>query len=597
MLIVILLLIITIIAVLKNNGRMAPQGKKIVILGVDGMDPQLVAEGIDKKMLPNLLKLKSMGYYSELQTTTPPQSPVAWASFATGMNPSNHGIYDFIVRKPENYQLDLVWMNSLDSAIKTKTFWEEASKLNIETSILFLPNTFPPGKLNGRMISGMGTPDILGTAGKFSFFTTREVNKKSRGNQIHIINSDVQTVDIPGPKYQLFQETKTSTLPLQIERNKTKKQVILTVGNKKILIKESEFSDWVPLQFKIDFFTRINGIAKFYLKQTTPELELYLSPINFDPSQPIKDISFPQSYSKDLAKEYGLFYTQGLPHDTWALEEGIFDDKAFLKNADAILEERERIYFGELKKQKSGIFFSYFGITDTVSHMFWDQPEVILEYYKKIDDVIGKTMSQLKKDDVLIVMSDHGFAGFDWEFNLNSWLHDNGYLTLLDGADQGGELLGNIDWENTKAYAIGYNGIYINKKGREGQGIVDEKESQLLEKKIKSELLEVANPSTDSLVVKNIYSKTDLNINKIDLNSPDLFVGYYKGIRSSWDTAVGATPKNIFNKRNSKWSGDHLFDASEVPGILFSNVDLHLKAPQITNIAPLVLKLIKDIKK
>lgn len=592
-LIIIIALIATMILMFNKKTNSNKVKSRTVVLGIDGMDPNILSQAIDKNLMPNFKKLKETGYYSELQTTIPPQSPVAWASFATGTDPSEHGIYDFIVRDPKNYQLDLVWMENIKSAIRGETFWQKAGKNNINTTVLFLPNTFPPSSLYGRMISGMGTPDILGTAGKFSLFTTKELNENSRGNQVSLDNTETQMANIPGPRYQAFNEKKATSIPLKIEKNNEKKQLALTIQGQKIILKEGKFSDWIKLEFKIDFFTKINGIAKFYLKQLSPDLEIYLSPINFDPSKPIKDISYPKTYSKDLVKEYGLFYTQGLPHDTWALEEEVFNDRAFLENAELILKERENIYFGELAKQKNGLFFSYFGITDTISHMYWKDPEVIFKFYKKIDDIVGKTLSKLNKEDTLIILSDHGFAGLDWGFNLNSWLRDNGYLVLKGGAETGGTLLDQVDWEKTKAYAIGYNGVYLNLKGREERGIVEKKDSQALEEKLKKDLLQIINPNNDLKVIKNVYTKEELKIKSDDANSPDLFIGYYKGIRSSWDTAVGATPKNIFNKRVDKWSGDHLFDASEVPGVLLSNKDLKLKNPQITQIMPLVLKLFK----
>jgi predicted AlkP superfamily phosphohydrolase/phosphomutase len=578
---------------ISNNAKKNNAKNRIVVLGIDGMDPQILNQAIDLNLMPNIKELKEKGYYSKLETTTPPQSPVAWASFATGTNPSEHGIYDFVIRKPESYQLDLVWMDTIKSAIRTQPFWKKKDIQNIDTTILFLPNTFPPDSMNGRMISGMGTPDIGGSTGRSNFFTTGVINEKSRGNEIQINNVDYQTASIPGPKFHSFSEKKATYIPLTIKRDKINKQVLLTVQNQTVTLKEGEFSDWVKFKFEIDFFTKINGIGKFYLKQSSPQLELYLSPINFDPSNPIKEISYPESYSKELVKEYGLFYTQGIPFDVWALERGIFDDKAFQKIADSILAEKERIHFGELKKRKNGIFFSYFGITDTVSHMYWNNPEVILHYYKKIDEMVGKTMSQLNEKDTLIILSDHGFAGFDWEFNLNSWLANKGYLVLKNPTEATPPLLSDIDWGKTQAYAVGYNGIYLNLKGREGEGIIEQTDSQILEEKLKKDLLEIINPNDDSQVIKNVYTKEELNIKKDDPNSPDLFVGYHKGIRASWDTAGGATPKDIFTKRTGKWAGDHLFDSSEVPGVLISNKNLGLKNPKITDVIPQILKRIK----
>ncbi len=104
--------------------------KKVLILAVDGMDPKIVSKGIADKILPNLAKLKDSGYYSELQTTVPPQSPVAWASFITGSSPAKHKIYDFIGRNPDNYYLQLNFSDSPPHKWQIKPFWEYLTEKN-----------------------------------------------------------------------------------------------------------------------------------------------------------------------------------------------------------------------------------------------------------------------------------------------------------------------------------------------------------------------------------------------------------------------------------------------------------------------------------
>src|SRR4249920_795574 len=81
--------------------------QKLVILGFDGMDPALVARWIKEGQLPNLAKLSSQGGLHPLTTTHSPESPTAWASFATGVNPGKHNIYDFLVRETATYMPDL----------------------------------------------------------------------------------------------------------------------------------------------------------------------------------------------------------------------------------------------------------------------------------------------------------------------------------------------------------------------------------------------------------------------------------------------------------------------------------------------------------
>lgn len=588
----------TIMFAIKENNMNKDVDKKIVILGLDGLDPKIIEKGFGLNLLPNLKHLSETGSYSLLQTTTPPQSPVAWASFMTGTSPSKHGVFDFIKRDPKTYLPDLVFSNPKKNPILAKTFWEITSKYNIPTTVLFLPDTFPAPEFKGKMISGMGTPDVLGTEGSFTLFSTIDypLDPKWRGRLVNIPNDKIIKTEIPGPKFTVFKEKKIVSLPFEIEQNNDK--ITINVQNQKISLKAHEFSPWVKLEFSIDFFTKIKAIARFYVRQTAPGLEIYLSPLSFDPNNPVYPIASPRGYAKDLANNYGLFSTLGLPHDTWALEENIFDDDAFLKSTDDILEERKKIILGELKKFNNGLFFGYFGVTDTIQHMYWrtlndDQSKyqnTVLDYYRKVDDIVGQAIKTLRKDDVLIVLSDHGFDEYNYEININTWLKERGYLVLREGAESGRELMEDVDWTKTRAYSIGYNGIYLNIKDREGGGIVEWGAIPLLEKEISGKLMQLFNPETGGLVMKKVYTKQDLGISSTSTSSPDLYLGYYKGARSSWDTAVGATPKDVIVKRKSKWSGDHLFDASEIPGVLFTNKKFEIKNAQIIDIIPTVLK-------
>lgn len=588
----------TIVVVNKENKMNKDVDKKIVILGLDGLDPKIIEKGFDLNLLPNLKRLSGTGSYSNLQTTTPPQSPVAWASFMTGTNPAKHGVFDFIKRDPKTYLPDLVFSNPKKNPIQATPFWELTSKYNIPTTVLFLPDTFPAPQFKGKMISGMGTPDILGTEGSFTLYSTKNypLDPKWRGRFVSIPNTRIIKTSIPGPKFTVFKEKKTTSLPFEIEQNND--TITINVQNQNISLKTHEFSPWVKLEFSIDFFTKIRAVARFYVKQTEPDLEIYLSPLNFDPNNPVYPIASPRGYAKELVNNYGLFSTLGLPHDTWALEENIFDEDAFLKSTDDIFEERKKIILGELKKFERGLFFGYFGVTDTIQHMYWrtlndeqsKYQNTILDYYQKVDGVVGEVMKTLKRDDTLLVLSDHGFDEYNYEININTWLKEQGYLVLKEGVNTGRELMEDVDWTKTKAYSMGYNGIYLNLRGREEEGIVEDNEVHSLEKEISERLMQIINPETGELVMKKVYTKKDLGISSVNTSSPDLYLGYYKGIRSSWDTAVGATPKDIIVKRKSKWSGDHLFDASEIPGVLFTNKKLEIKNARIIDIIPTVLK-------
>lgn len=600
---IILLVLVGIIGIymfqLFADARKTTPEKKVIVLGFDGMDPKLLEKGIKDGALPHFKKLAASGSFTPLATALPPQSPVAWASFATGNNPQKHGVYDFIVRNPKTYELELTFSNK--EQIRSKTFWEYATEQNIPLTVLFLPDTFPAQQMLGKMVTGMGTPDLTGTQGTAHLVSSKPYEKEQlKTKVITVENKDEFTVALPGPRVQKFSKIEPVTVQIGIQRDEDKKTVTIVVGDKKYTVGEKKFSSWIPVTYTIDFLTKQKGMIQVYIKEVAPDIELYISPVVMDPRDPIKQLSYPKDFSKKLVEKYGVFSTLGLPHDTIAFDDGIFDDKAFLAQAEQITKEREKIYFGELKEFTGGIFVGYFGFTDTISHMFWRYEEdedaandEIMKWYKRADAIVGRTMRMMGKDDTMLVMSDHGFSSYDYEMNLNSWLRDTGYLTLKNGKEVGNVLLEDIDWSKTKAYAIGYNGIYINRKGREGKGIVAAKDVQKLEKEIAQKLSEVKNPlAKESPVIKKIYTSSSLGIAATDTNAPDIFVGFYAGTRPSFDAAIGSVEKDIIKPRTSKWSGDHLFDPSEVPGILVMNKKVNKKSPELIDIMPTVFSLV-----
>lgn len=593
---------------------------KVVILGIDAMDPVITEKLINEGVLPNFAYLKKEGTYSRLGTTNPAESVVAWTGFATGVNPGKHGIFDFIMRNPENYMpyLSLNEVSNLhgvkvENRCKAEAFWSYLSRYRIPSSVFFCPNTFPAKKLNGKMLSGMGTPDLYGTMGRFSFYTTREISKDkikdSRGKIICVTsdNSIIKT-NIYGPKINLKGSVSEAEIPLKITLRPGQNGAEVEFQNESFFLKKDSWSCWRRLYFKLGVFKKIYGIARFYLKDAGAGLELYMSPINLDPENPAFPISYPKSYSKKIARKIGLYYTQGMPNDTWVLSEELLDDKAFLEQVDTVLNERRYMLAEELKGFKEGLVFMYMDTLDTIQHMFWRHidsssplftannlyKDIIYSYYEKIDNIVGDVLKKLDKDTTLIILSDHGFNSFHRAVNLNSWLMENGFLVLNRDKSQGEEFFKDIDWSKTKAYAIGFGGIYINIKGRESQGIVSPEEEILVKNEISAKLKLWVDPITQNKVAKDVYKKEDIFNGPYINMAPDLFVGFNSGFRASWQTALGATPETLIEDNDKKWSGDHLIDPSLVPGVLFINRKTKLvQPPSIIDLCPTILKLFK----
>ncbi len=593
------------------------QFKKVVILGIDAMDPKITEQLIREGRLPNFAYLAQVGAYSHLATTNPPESAVAWTSFATGVKPAGHGIFDFIMRNPDNYSpylsLNEIYSSKNHQKIQTRRkadgFWSVLSRNKIPSLVYFCPNTFPPEKITGKMLSGMGTPDITGTMGRYSFYTTRppsEKDKNAHGKIIRVtpLNNIIKS-GIFGPKVTANGITKESFVPFKIIIDADNKQATLEFQGNHIVLNESDWSKWQGVSFKIGLFKKAYGITKFYLKSIRPVFELYMVPVNFDPRQPLFPISYPKDYSAKLAKQIGLYYTQGIPYDTWALTEGALDEKAYLEFTDDILSNYEFVFDKGFKEFKGGVFYFYLGTLDVLQHMFWRYidpkhplyenssayKDTIFKYYEKVDRFLGDVLRKLDADTTLIVLSDHGFSSFRRSVHINRWLLDNGYLFLQEGKNESGEFLEDVDWSRTKAYAVGFGGIYLNRIGREYYGIVNDSEVRQLKDDIVKGLKELNDPKDGERVVNNVYTQEEAFDGKYAKDAPDLFVGFNAGYRASWQTALGGVPGILIEDNKKKWSGDHLIDTALVPGVLFVNKRAKLDNPAIIDIASTVLNL------
>ncbi len=590
--------------------------KRVIILGIDGLSPDIIEPMMVNGQLSNFARLKNTGSYQRLATTNPPASPVAWAAFATGKNPGENGIYDFIIRDPKTYGLDLslarVGNDKISKTVKTKSFWYYTSRAKIPTVIIGCPMTFPPDKIYGRMLSGMGVPDILGTEGTFIFFTSEPENKKkdAGGKVFNVPRSKTITLHLIGPRTSsALEKTENARVPVKASIGNNELQ--LDWQSNKIRLRPGHWSDWQEVTFDITPFKKAKGIFKFYLVSLEPEFKLYVSPIQFDPRKPLFPISYPPGYAKELADTIGLFHTQGMPVDTWAINEGRLQEEQLIQKCEETTRERKAILDLELSRLKKGVLFCYFGGTDTIQHMFWryidpqhplydpkapqEYKDMIKTWYIKIDSLLGEVMQKITDKDTLIVLSDHGFNTFRRAVHINSWLRANGYLALKNNLAEGAPLLADVDWPKTRAYSVGFGAIYLNIKGREGKGIVDPKDAKKLKMEIAARLKEWRDEKYGELasasVIHEVYKNEDIFKGPFAKDAPDLYVGFNIGYRASWQTALGAVPAALIEDNLKKWSGDHLFDPHLVPGVFFSSRQMGKKPLSLYDITPLISAL------
>jgi len=604
--------------------------KKTVVLGLDGLDYSLVNKLMDEGKLPNFTKLKESGSFKPLASTVPPISPVAWSTFQTGSNPGKHNIFDFLTRDKKTYAAILssssikgpsrhislgkyrIPLGKSDIRLLRKSipFWKVLGDNGVFSSVIRVPITFPPEKFYGIQLSAMCAPDLRGTQGMFSFYCTGQKDgEESIGGEFFRVekkNGSISSTLI-GPEDPMLEKGGTLKCPFSVEIL-SEEAIALKVSGEKFILKKGESSDWIKVEFKASLGVKISGVCMFLVKDISPEFKLYVTPINLDPAKPAMPISHPKVYSTYLSKRQGSYATLGLAEDSWALNEKILSEEDFFKQCTQMDGEREKMFFDSLENVKQGLCVCVFDGTDRVQHSFWreldkDHPShegdfkqienpAIEQIYKRADTLLGKTLEKCQdKDTLLMVISDHGFNTFRRGIDLNRWLEENGYLKLKDSKRYVPNLA-NVDWSKTKAFAIGLTGMYLNLKGREAEGIVDPaEEAEALRKEISEKLCTLNDPDQNTPVVKHVYNSTKVYVGPYKNEAPDLIVGYHKGYRASWDTAVGKVTEEVFHDNLKAWSGDHCIDRSLVPGVLFCNRKIEDEQPRLMDIGPTVLDM------
>ena len=409
----------------RPSGKPVRRAKqRVFVMGFDGMDPTLARRFMDEGKLPNLKKLSETGTFAKLETTQPSESPVAWASFATGVNPGKHNIYDFLVRDLQTYMPDLggikreppkfLWgflptkKPKVTSTRGGTSFWVHAGRDGIKSVVLTVPMTFPPEEIaNGEMLAGLPLPDIRGTLGTFYYWAT-DLSSFEEGNAEFggylkrlLFDGGVAQTFLRGPESPVLREEETElkaalvdgkltgeqrqrlddlqqggkdlNVPVTVRWTEGAGQATVEVQGQKLTLKAGEWSPWVPLTFKVNFLVSLHGMTQFYVVQAGRELQLYASPVNLDPRDPPLPLSKPDGFSARLAKELGGPYrTLGWAESAdKALQEGRLDEGAFVYDSERAFEDREKLIFKSLETDDWDLFVAVIETTDRFSHMLW----------------------------------------------------------------------------------------------------------------------------------------------------------------------------------------------------------------------------------
>ena len=396
--------------------------ERVFVMGFDGLDPTLTNKFMAEGKLPNLQKLANAGTYRTLGTTQPSESPVAWSSFATGVNPGKHNIFDFLVRDLDTYMPDLAMVKKVPpqflwgffpikapKATSTRggtSFWVDAGRDGVKSIVLTVPVTFPPEEIeHGEMLAGLPLPDIRGTVGTFYYWSTDlssfEEGSPEFGGYLKrlLFDGGVSKTYLRGPESPILKQEEAAlrakqkggalsekeqerltalkdikdvNVPIAIKWTENSGKVDLEIQGTKLSLKQGEWSGWVPLTFNVNFLIKLHAMTQFFVQRADSELQIYAHPANLDPRNPPIAISKPDSFAQDMVNKIGVYRTIG-----WAesmdksLQELRTDEASFLYDADKAFDDREKLILENLKRDDWDLFVAAIETTDRVSHMFF----------------------------------------------------------------------------------------------------------------------------------------------------------------------------------------------------------------------------------
>jgi predicted AlkP superfamily phosphohydrolase/phosphomutase len=623
-----------------------PTEPGVFVLGIDGMDPVILQRLMDEGRMPHFQSLARDGSFQPLGTSNPPQSPVAWSTFVTGMDPGGHGIFDFVHRDPKTHHPISSATPPVDTDIPALRFfgyviplastdvpnnrggapwWDILVDHGVDVEVYRMPGNFPTPPSRAKVLDGMGTVDLRGGYGTYTLYTDRAVAKDKPKGDIQLVS--LQDLDLDGTPEtargilrgppdafhlepgQVPNDSQYITLGVALHVDEA--AVAIEVGDEVAVLAEGDWSSWIPVSFDAlpHGLLPIAGTVRFFAKSLRP-LEVYASPVNISPEDPAIAIASPDDFVDEVFRAMGFFYTKGMPEETDALKDGVFSDDDYVRQVGLVQEDSRAILELALDRFAPGdTTFVYLSDIDLQCHMLWrhgdpkhaDAPphpaydatvgpahaEDIERFYEATDAALGRVLERVPEGTVVIAMSDHGFQPYRRKVHLNSWLRDHGYLTLKDGKRTGSIALDDVDWSKTKAYGIGFNGLYLNLAGRENGGSVDPASAPALMKEIGDGLLALDDGGTKAVLrvddTRAIYTGPRI------AEGPDLVVGYNAGYGCSDESTLGEIVEPVLEDNASRWSGNHLMAPEVVPGVLLTNRKLPASSADLRDLTVTLL--------
>ncbi len=518
-----------------------------------------------------------------------------------------------------------------------RAFWSMMMDDDVPADLYRMPINFPVEPSKGVSFSGMMTPALDSAYGQYTVFTTDPPAKNATLNHqfrtVRVSNNTVRT-QLDGPANVLRKGEPTVTVPLTAYLDEEAGAAIIEVGAERIVMEPGQFSRFVPVTFDLLPMQAqsLDGIVCFYLRSISPEFELYASPVNFDPMNPADTVALPDAAAGDLADSIGRYFTQGMAEDVNALKSEALTDAEFMHQANLVHRERIRVLDYALDrytaKEEGGLLFFYLSSVDLAMHMMWRHQDPLHPFYDsavaeqdssdwsmregttweddvddlylRMDPILGKVLDRVGDDTAVMVMSDHGFAPYRRKFSLNTWLLENGYLVLKEGMErelpegdrkhQPVLISTAVDWSKTRAYGMGFNGLYLNLKDREKEGIVKPgAEADALLKELKTSLELIIDRGEQVVVSADLATEVYAGGARLD-DAPDIVVGYNSGYGNSDEATQGQIPHAVLTDNlGGTFNGSHLMHPSVVSGTLLVNRRVTVDDPRLEDLTTSIL--------
>ncbi len=334
---------------------------------------------------------------------------------------------------------------------------------------------------------------MKGSQGTFFFYTTdgEKVRKHEGGVAIavEIARGRIRT-HLSGPENTMLKKPEEIRLPLTIDSRQGQGRGLgRSRRREKFFLNEEDVQPLGPGRPSGPAWAiKVRAICRFLITGLEPHFEMYVTPLNIDPEKPALPISHPFIYSVYLAKLLGRYITLGEANDTWALNEGVLGEQPFLDLTYSNHAEWEAMLSNALEKTPRGLVTIVFETTDSIQHMFFRYLDKGHPALKKPGQngaqrpghrgplyqdgrpcrpgPKGAGRRGASSSSCPTTASSPSAAGV----NLNSWLLKNGYLALKDGKPRSGEWFKDVDWEKTRAYALGLGGALPQRPRPRGQG-------------------------------------------------------------------------------------------------------------------------------